>query len=77
MISKFVIRGIWSRLTAEPAEVWLYPRGDRLEARIVHVEPWIQDALLVGTYTSAVLISDLVDDVWAAEADFIRRKAVA
>lgn len=70
MISDYTIRQTWARFVAEPAEVWICPRGARVELRIVRYEPWVQGALLVGNYTGAVLLRDFMDDVRAAEAEF-------
>ncbi|MBN8740713.1 MAG: hypothetical protein BGP24_14725 [Lysobacterales bacterium 69-70] len=72
MISDYVIKQIWSRFAARPAEVWICPRGDRVELKIVKVEPWVQGARLVGNYTGAVLLADFTDDVRAAESEFER-----
>lgn len=72
MISDYVIKQLWARFAAQPAEVWICPRAARVELRIVQVEPWVQGALMVGNYTGAVLLADFADDVRAAEAEFER-----
>lgn len=77
MISTRTICAIWSKFGAGLSEVWLCPRGDRVELRIVIVEPWVQDAMLVGVYSGAVLLADFAADVREAEKQFfgVQRRA--
>lgn len=78
MITTNAIRNTWSRFGAGRSEVWLCPRGDRVELRIVIVDPWVQDAMLVGVYTGEALLADFMADVREAEKEFlggIRRAA--
>lgn len=77
MITLNAIRNLWSRFGVGRSEVWLCPRGDRVELRVVIVEPWVQGAMLVGVYTGEALLADFVADVREAEKEFfgVQRRA--
>ena len=77
MISDHNVKRIWSQFGARPSEVWICPRGGSIQLRIVEVAPWVQGALLVGNYTGAVLLADFMDDVRAAEAEFLGYRRTA
>lgn len=73
-ISTYAIRTAWARFNATPVEVWICPAGEAVQLRIVNVDRWVEGAIQVGTYTSAILVADFADDVYAALAEFRRKR---
>jgi hypothetical protein len=75
VITESSMRMIWARLTADPVEVWICPVDELVGLRIVAgAERWVQGALMVGVFSSAVLFADFADAVHETLKEFNGRK---
>lgn len=70
LIPTATIRNVHSTLTFVNVEVWICPRGDRVELRTIRPRLKTEGAVKVGTYNNAIGLSEFIEDVKFAYREF-------
>lgn len=70
MIPNNTIRNVHSRLTFVNVDVWICPRGTRVELRTMQKRARAGGAVKVGTYNNAIGLSEFIEDVKFAYREF-------